>query len=116
MPEGRERAGDLRRELKRRKIDVHLVSGATGEGIEELLDAVVRALDSAPLPTPLERDVAPGLGAPSDASEPRLEDERERDRREREERAPPLTGREKDGMPKAKAAASQGKKPRSKRT
>ncbi len=116
VPEGRERAGDLRRELKRRKIDVHLVSGATGEGIEELLDAVVRALDSAPLPTPLERDVAPGLGAPSDASEPRLEDERERDRREREERAPPLTGREKDGMPKAKAAASQGKKPRSKRT
>jgi GTPase len=116
VPEGRERAEDLRRQLKRRKIDVHLVSGATGEGIEALLDAVVRALDSAPLPSPLERDLAPAAGAPSDdAPDARLEDERERDRREREERAPPLTGREKDGMPKTKAAAAQGKKPRSKR-
>src|SRR3954464_8841016 len=95
LPEGRARAEELRGDLKRRKIDVHLVSGATGEGIEPLLDAVVRALDSAPLPSPLERDVAPGVGVPSGASEPRLEDERDRDRREREERAPPLTGRQK---------------------
>jgi len=115
VPEGRQRAEALRRKLKRRKIDVHLISGATGEGIEALLDAVVRALDSAPLPAPLERDVGPAP-MPAGAAGPGLEDERERDRREREDRAPPLTGRQKDGMPKAKAKAAQGKKPRSKRT
>jgi GTP-binding protein len=115
VPEGRERAEALRRKLERRKIGVHLISGATGEGIEALLDAVVRALDSAPLPAPLERDVG-AAPMPAAAPEPGLEDERQRDRREREDRAPPLTGRQKDGMPKAKAAAAQGKKPRSKRT
>jgi GTPase len=118
VPEGRDRAEGLRRKLKRRRIDVHLVSGATGEGIEGLLDAVVRALDSAPLPTPLERDLG-GVAAPAEVSGPGLpgpEDERERDRREREGRAPPLTGRQKDGMPKAKAAAIKGNKPRSRRT
>jgi len=115
VPEGRERAKAFRRKLTRRKIDVHLISGATGEGIDGLLDAVVRALDSAPLPAPLERDLGPS-SAPGQLPEPRLEDERERDQREREERAPRLTGRQKDGMPKAKAAAAQGKRPRSRRT
>ena len=114
VPEARERAEELRKKLKRRKIDVHAISGATGEGLEALLDATVRALDAAPLPAPLERDVHP-LAAEVTA-EPALHDEREVDRREREQRAPPLTGRQKDGVPKAKAAAAAGKKPRGKRT
>src|SRR5207237_8768484 len=59
VPEARARAEELRGTLKRRKVDVHLVSGATGEGLPELLDAAVRALDSAPMPTPLERDAHP---------------------------------------------------------
>jgi GTPase len=59
IPEARERAQALRKKLKRREIDVHLVSGATGEGLEELLDATMRALDSAPVPAPLERDAHP---------------------------------------------------------
>jgi GTPase len=59
IPEARERGQALRKKLKRRKIDVHLVSGATGEGLEELLDATMRALDSAPVPAPLERDAHP---------------------------------------------------------
>jgi GTP-binding protein len=121
VPEGRDRAEGLRRKLARRKIDVKLVSGATGEGIDGLLDAVVRALDSAPLPTPLERDLGAAASPAAESAPvlpglPGLEDERERDRREREERAPPLTGRQKDGMPKAKAAAAKGNKPRSRRT
>ena len=56
IPEARERGEALRRRLKRRRIAVHLVSGATGEGLDALLDATVRALDSAPMPAPLERD------------------------------------------------------------
>src|SRR5437660_1043697 len=59
VPEARARAQALRKKLKRRKIDIHLVSGATGEGLEELLDATMRALDSAPVPAPLERDAHP---------------------------------------------------------
>src|SRR5438876_3840727 len=59
IPEARERAEALQRQLKRRKIGVHLVSGATGEGLDELLDATVRALDKAGLPAPLERDLHP---------------------------------------------------------
>jgi GTPase len=59
IPEARERAQALRKKLKRREIDVQLVSGATGEGLEELLDATMRALDSAPVPAPLERDAHP---------------------------------------------------------
>src|SRR5207248_11311695 len=59
IPEARERAQALRKKLKRRKIDIHLVSGATGEGLEELLDATMRTLDSAPAPAPLEPDVDP---------------------------------------------------------
>ena len=59
IPAARERAQALRKKLKRREIDVHLVSLATGEGLEELLDATMRALDSAPVPAPLERDAHP---------------------------------------------------------
>src|SRR2546421_378163 len=53
IPEARERAQALRKKLKRRKIDAHLVSGATGEGLDELLDATMRVVDAAPLPAPL---------------------------------------------------------------
>ena len=41
----------------------------------------------------------------------KIVDEREVDSRAREERAPPLTGRQKDGVFKVKAAARAGKKP-----
>src|SRR5256885_1013316 len=60
VPEGRERAKEFVRKLKRRKIDVHLVSAATGEGLNELLDAMMRSLDLAGAPQPLERDVLAG--------------------------------------------------------
>jgi GTPase len=112
IPDARERARELQKSLKRRKIAVHLISGATGEGLPELLDAVVRALDVAPVPAPLERD-----GGPLAAAEPareRLEDEREADSRARAARAPRPTGRQKDGVPKARVAA-QGKKPGARR-
>jgi GTPase len=59
IPEARKRAEGLRRKLKRRRIGVHLVSGASGEGLDALLDATVRALDAAPMPAPLERDSHP---------------------------------------------------------
>jgi len=59
VPEARERAREFARKLKRRRIHVHLVSAATGSGLDELLDVVVRTLDSAGLPQPLERDVGP---------------------------------------------------------
>jgi len=114
LPEARERADELGKKLKKREIDVHAISGATGEGIEELLDATVRALDAAPMPAPLERDVNPLPAAVPDEIEPAV-DEREIDRRARADRAPPLTGRMKDGVPKAKAAVSAGKKPRAPR-
>ncbi len=110
VPEGRERAEELRKALKKRKVVVHLVSGATGEGIPELLDAAVRALDAAPMPAPLERDVHP-IPEPRAQRDKSIVDEREVDRREREERAPPLTGREKDGVLKVRAAKLKGKKP-----
>src|SRR5260221_128957 len=115
VPEARERAGELKKTLKKRKIDVHLISGATGEGIPELLDATVRALDAAPLPAPLDRDTNPVMAETTFEEEAPIADEREIDRREREERAPPLTGRQKDGMPKVKAAARAGLKPRAPR-
>ena len=110
VPEGRARAEELRKALKKRKVVVHLVSGATGEGLPELLDATVRALDAAPLPAPLERDVNP-VPEPKAKRDASIVDEREVDRREREERAPPLTGREKDGVLKVRAAKLKGKKP-----
>lgn len=106
VPEARERADDLRKKLKRRKIEVHLVSGATGEGLDALLDATVRALDTAPAPAPLQRDVDPAPAPVPEEPRP-LRDERADDAREREGRAPPLTGRQKDGVPKAKAAARE---------
>ncbi|TMA29354.1 MAG: GTPase ObgE [Deltaproteobacteria bacterium] len=59
VPEARERAQQFAGKLKRRKLKVHLVSGASGEGLEDLLDATVRALDDAGLPAPLERDLHP---------------------------------------------------------
>ena len=114
LPEARDRADELRKKLKKRKIDVHAISGATGEGLDDLLDATVRALDAAPMPAPLERDVNP-LPMEEPAVEEPVVDERELDRRARAERAPPLTGRMKDGVLKAKAAAPAGKKPRATR-
>ncbi|HXL40808.1 MAG TPA: GTPase ObgE, partial [Myxococcales bacterium] len=76
LPEARARGEELRKKLKRRKIDVHLVSGATGEGVAELVDATMRALDSAPMPSPLQRDVHPA--APDEAPNAEaVEDERE---------------------------------------
>jgi GTP-binding protein len=109
VPEGRGRAEDLAKELKRRKIEVHLISGATGEGVPELLDATVRALDAAPMPSPLERDVNPVLEEVE--HQVKIADDREQDKKARAQRAPPLTGRQKDGVPKAKAAAAAQKKP-----
>ena len=106
VPEGRERAEELKKKLKKRKIEVHLLSGATGEGLPELLDATVRALDLAGIPAPLERDSNPTL--PAFEPKIRLEaegDERAEDQAAREGRAKPLTGRQKDGVFKAKAKA-----------
>jgi GTP-binding protein len=110
VPEARERAEDLRLRLEERDVVVHLVSGATGEGLPALLDATVLSLDRAEMPAPLERDVNPIAAA--EPREARLADEREEDTLAREERAPPLTGRRKDGMLKAAAAAKEkrGKK------
>jgi GTP-binding protein len=121
VPEARERALDFAKKLKRKKIAVQLVSGATGEGLEALLDATVLALDRAPVPAPLERDTNP-LGGELEANDAvaivderqarSFVDERAIDSRAREERAPPLTGRRKDGVFKATAAAREkrGKK------
>jgi GTP-binding protein len=110
VPEARERAEEFRKALKRKKVEVHLVSGATGVGLPQLLDATVLALDRAPAPAPLARDTNPVPAA--GAREPLHEDERQLDAREREERAPPLTGRRKDGVFKAtaKAREERGKK------
>src|SRR5258705_4025986 len=94
-PEALARGEELRKKLKRRKIDVHLVSGATGEGLDELVDATAQALDSAPMPSPLERDVHP-TAAQEVRNAEAVEDERELDSRARARRAPPLTGRRKD--------------------
>jgi GTP-binding protein len=121
VPEARERAEAFARKLKRKKIAVQLVSGATGEGLPALLDATVLALDRAPLPAPLERDTNP-LGGQLEPNEAvafvderqggSFVDERQIDARAREDRAPPLTGRRKDGVFKATAAAREkrGKK------
>ena len=109
LPEARERARALHKQLRKRKIEVHLLSGATGEGLPELLDATVRALDASPMPAPLERDLHPEAAPPALEAAP-LRDERAEAARERAARAPPLTGRQKDGVPKAKAAARKGRK------
>src|SRR2546423_1394477 len=60
VPEARERAEAFKKKLARKKIRVHLISGATGEGTKELLDAMVRALDAAEAPGPFDKDLAPG--------------------------------------------------------
>jgi GTP-binding protein len=113
IPDAGDRARELQKKLKRRKTEVHLISGATGEGLPGLLDAVARELDTAPVPAPLERDVGP-LAAGEPAGEVVEGDEREVDSRARAARAPPPTGRRKDGVPKARVAA-QGKKPGARR-
>jgi GTP-binding protein len=59
VPEARQRAEEFAKKLKRRKVRVHLISGATGEGLDALLDAMVNALDAAGVPQPLERDLHP---------------------------------------------------------
>jgi GTPase len=98
VPEARDRARAFAKKLKRRKIEVHLVSGATGEGLPELVDAMVRALDAAGPPQPLERDLTRetkeetgGAGFAGDGRSSKgaaYDDERERDRGEKERRAP----------------------------
>jgi GTP-binding protein len=57
VPDATEAAVRFEEALKARGVQVHLISGATGEGIAALLDATVRALDLAGLPAPLERDL-----------------------------------------------------------
>jgi len=113
IPEAEARAKELRKKLKARKTAVHLISGATGEGVPDLLDAVVRALDAAPMPAPLERDATP-LGPAGDDVAHRVVDERAIDATARAARAPKPTGRRKDGVPKAKLAA-QARKPGARR-
>ena len=85
VTEARERAEAFRKKLARKKIEVHLISGATWEGTAELLDAIVRVLDSARDPQPFDKDVGPD----TEGDEPRsgqLEDERERDAAEKRAR------------------------------
>jgi GTP-binding protein len=109
----RARAQDLRKKLKRRKIEVLPISGATGEGLPELLDATVRVLDSAPTPAPLERDVHPvPFKEPPHGGA--VEDERELVSRARAGRTLMPTRRRKDRVPTARAAAP-AKKSRSRR-
>ena len=82
VPEARERAEAFRKKLARKKIRVHLISGATGEGIPALLDATVLALDAAAVPQPFDKDKTPGPEGEAPRPE-RLEDERERDSAEK---------------------------------
>ena len=63
VPEGRAAAEAFKAALARRGLTVHLISGATGEGMEKLLDAVVYELDRAGPAAPLEKDL-PGHGLP----------------------------------------------------
>ena len=51
LPEAREALPALRRTLKRRGIELHAISAATGEGVDELLNAVERQLNANPVPT-----------------------------------------------------------------
>jgi GTP-binding protein len=63
LPEARAHAKELQKKLRRRRITVHPVSGATGEGLPELLDATAAVLKAAPMPPPLDRDVEPAADA-----------------------------------------------------
>jgi len=63
LPEARIAAEEFAAALGKRGLHVHLMSGATGEGVDKLVDAMVRALEGAPLPSPfdheaLERELA----------------------------------------------------------
>ncbi len=63
VPEARIAAEEFAAALGKRGLHVHLMSGATGEGVDKLVDAMVRALEGAPLPSPfdheaLERELA----------------------------------------------------------
>jgi GTP-binding protein len=121
LPEARERAADFQRKLKRRKIEVRLVSAATGEGLDELLDAMVLALDAAGMPQPLERDLRSEGRDGEPMSDDRVsvgdggtgvragvrggqegEDEREEDRVEKEQRAPARGRRARERKARAK--------------
>ena len=59
VPEAVPRAEAFAAVLKTRGIDVHLISGVTGDGVPKLLDAVVAQLDRAGPPPPLQRDTDP---------------------------------------------------------
>src|ERR1700716_544928 len=65
LPEARARGEELRKQLKRREIDEHLVSGATGEGVAGPLHATIRALSFVRRPSPLPPD--DGLPRPDEA-------------------------------------------------
>jgi GTP-binding protein len=136
VPEAREAAELFARALAERGIRVHAISGATGEGLPALLDALVRELDSASTAPLLERDlVAADVPEPAVSPEAaplsataavrvealteddlaenararRLPDEREESAREKARRAPKPTGRRKDGVLKAKAVELETK-------
>ncbi|MBS2021710.1 MAG: GTPase ObgE [Deltaproteobacteria bacterium] len=132
-PEAREAAEAFKAALEKRGLVVHLLSGATGEGLEAILDASVLALDRAQTAGPLDRDVVAIEGALTEddleesepeahletvpeqapAIEPLAEDdldeelpidERELASQEKQSRRPALTGRRKDGIFKEVAA------------
>jgi len=103
LPDARERAAEFARKLKRRKIAVHLVSAATGEGVRELLDAMVLALDASGTPQPPERDLTtdePAEGGPEGLRQ--MEDERDVDRTEKERRSPPAGRRARERKARAR--------------
>jgi len=72
VPEAVPRAEAFAAELKTRGIEVLLISGVTGEGVPALLDAIIRQLDQAGPPEPLQRDIEPH---PDDLAPPRKGDE-----------------------------------------
>jgi len=137
VSEAREAAELFARTLAERGIRVHTISGATGEGVPALLDAIVRELDSASTAPLLERDLvaadvpesalvdlapAPLPAAATvrvealteddleeNARARHLSDEREESAREKARRAPKPTGRRKDGVLKAKAVELETK-------
>jgi GTPase len=93
VPDATEAAVRFEEALKARGIEVHLISGATGEGIPALLDATVRALDLAGIPAPLERDLP---GAWERASALLIEDVEQDERDARAAGGPPDEALESD--------------------
>jgi GTP-binding protein len=69
VPEAVPRAEAFAADLKKRGIDVHMISGATGKGLDELLDAIVAQLDKAGPPEPLRRDTEPRIAAEDELPE-----------------------------------------------